>query len=119
MEAQLGLHSVADFLPLLVERCHRLVNGLQLLSRRPAGAVIHRLGIDSIQIKEASHPDHKELVQVAGEDGNEFQPFQQGDGFVSGLQQHPLVEAQPGELTVLHKGRVIHGVLLRFSEIPA
>src|SRR5699024_10956607 len=53
------------------------------------------------QIEQTSHPDHKELVQVAGKNRDEFQTLQKGDGVVPGFLQHPAVEAQPAEFTTL------------------
>ena len=47
---------------------------------------------------QPGHPDHVELVQVAGEDGEELRPLQQRDPAVLGLGQHPGVELQPGQL---------------------
>jgi hypothetical protein len=47
---------------------------------------------------QPGHPDHVELVQVPGEDGEELDPFQQWDAPVLGLGQHPGVEVQPGHL---------------------
>ena len=52
-------------------------------------------------VVQGAHPDHEELVQVAGEDGGKLEPLHQGDALVLGLLQHPLVEAQPGQLPVL------------------
>ena len=53
------------------------------------------------QVKEGPDPYHKKFVQIAGEDGGKFQPLQQGDALVPRLLQHPLVEAEPGQLPVL------------------
>ena len=49
---------------------------------------------------EAGHPDHEELVEVAGEDRQEADPLQQRQRRVLGQLEHPLVEAQPGQLAV-------------------
>ena len=49
---------------------------------------------------QAGHPDHEELVQVAGEDGQEPDPLQQRDALVLGQLQHPLVEPEPAFLAV-------------------
>ena len=49
---------------------------------------------------EAGHPDHEELVEVAGEDRREPDAFEQRLLLVLGQLEHPLVEAEPGQLTV-------------------
>ena len=49
---------------------------------------------------EAGHPDHEELVEVAGEDRQEPHPLEQRQVGVLGELEHPLVEAQPGQLAV-------------------
>ena len=52
------------------------------------------------------HADHEELVQVAGEDGEELAPLEQRDLGVAREGQHPGVEVEPGELTVDVERRV-------------
>ena len=49
---------------------------------------------------QPGHADHEELIQVAGEDGQEAGALQQRDGGVGSELQHPLVELQPGDLPV-------------------
>ena len=49
---------------------------------------------------EAGHPDHEELVEVAGEDRREPDPLEQRQLLVLGQLEHPLVEPQPGQLAV-------------------
>ncbi|GAA3505922.1 hypothetical protein GCM10019016_130360 [Streptomyces prasinosporus] len=49
---------------------------------------------------EAGHPDHEELVQVAGEDREEVRPLQQRGLGILGQFEHPLVERQPTALAV-------------------
>ena len=44
---------------------------------------------------------HEKFVQIAGKNGNEFQPFQERDQVVGGLLQHPAVEPKPAQLPVL------------------
>ena len=46
------------------------------------------------------HPDHVELVEVAGEDREEPRPLQQRDVGVLGQLEHALVERQPRDLAV-------------------
>ena len=49
---------------------------------------------------QPGHPDHEELVQVGGEDGQEIDPLQQVQVRVLGELQHPGVEGQPAQLSV-------------------
>ena len=49
---------------------------------------------------EAGHPDHEELVEVAGEDRQELGPLEQRQLGVLGQLEHPLVEGEPGQLAV-------------------
>ena len=51
-------------------------------------------------VGQARHPDHEELVEVAGEDGEELHPLQQRQLAVRGQGQHPTVEVEPGQLPV-------------------
>jgi hypothetical protein len=58
---------------------------------------------------EAGHPDHEELVEVAGEDGQEPRAFEQRELLVLGQLEHPLVEPQPGQLAVQEPVRELLG----------
>ena len=49
---------------------------------------------------QASHPDHEEFVQVAGEYGQEPDALEQRDALVLGQLQDPLVEPEPAFLPV-------------------
>ena len=49
---------------------------------------------------QAGDADHVELVEVAGEDGQELHPLQQRLAGVLGQREHPLVEGQPGQFAV-------------------
>ena len=98
---QAALQLLHHLVPLLVQGSHRLENGLELLLRGLAGAAVDVLLLHQGHVVQGAHPDHEELVQVAGEDGGELEPLHQGDALVLGLLQHPLVEAQPGQLPVL------------------
>ncbi|MPN07433.1 hypothetical protein SDC9_154703 [bioreactor metagenome] len=105
MKPELLLHLGKKLLIFPVERPHGGVDSIQLFPGVHTGAGIHR-GIPGLQqIEETSHPDHKKLVQILGEDRKEFQPFQEGDLLLHGLVQHPVVEAEPGELPVLGKAK--------------
>ncbi len=49
---------------------------------------------------EASHPDHVELVEVAGEDREKLGALQERRVGILGEGQHPGVEVQPGQFAV-------------------
>ncbi len=49
---------------------------------------------------QARDADHEELVEVAGEDGEEVGPLQQRQVGVFGQFEHPGVERQPAQFTV-------------------
>ncbi len=49
---------------------------------------------------QAGDPHHEELVEIAREDGQEVDTFEQRHRLVFGELEHPLVEAQPAELAV-------------------
>ena len=87
--------------PLLVQVACRLKDGLKLLLRRLPGAAVNMGLLHQGHVIERAHPDHEKLVQIAGEDGGELQPFHQWDVLVSGLLQNPLVKTEPGQLPVL------------------
>jgi hypothetical protein len=71
----------------------------QLVAQRRTVAAAHRqAGLEPAL--EAGDPDHVELVQVAGEDGEELGPLQQRGAGVLGQRQHPGVEVEPGQLAV-------------------
>ena len=116
---ELGLELGVDLVPLLHQKDCPAVDGLQLLGGEQAGAAVHLVVPHDSHVIEAAHPDHKEFVQVAGEDGDKFQPLGQGIGGIAGLFQHPLIEREPGELAVLHVRLGFPGhqtvTLLRFN----
>ena len=43
---------------------------------------------------------HEELVQVGGEDAEEFQPLEQRCPVVQGLREHPAIEFEPAQVAV-------------------
>src|SRR5690606_24833694 len=49
---------------------------------------------------EPGDPDHGELVEIAGRDRQEAQPFEQRITLVLRLRQNPPVERKPGKLAV-------------------
>ena len=94
--------------PLLVQVACRLKDGLKLLLRRLPGAAVNMGLLHQGHVIERAHPDHEKLVQIAGEDGGELQPFKEGDPLVPRLVHDPLVEAQPGQLPILSIAGVNH-----------
>ena len=52
------------------------------------------------QLFESGDTDFKELVQVRTDDGEEFEPFEQGLGRVLSLLKNALIKLQPTELTI-------------------
>ena len=85
-----------DLVPLFVQTRHSFEDGLKLFGGGKAALAVYMGLLGQGHIVDGTHPDHKKLVQVAGENGGEFQPFKQRNAFILGLFQHPLVEAQPG-----------------------
>ena len=77
------------------------IDVVQLLGRRPAGFVVPVVGGHAGKVKQTAHPHHKEFVQIAGENGDEFQPLQGRDSRVGCLLQHAPVKAQPAQLPIL------------------
>ena len=72
---------------------------------------------------QAGYPHHVELVQIAGEDGEELQALQQGLATVLGQGEHPGVEVEPGHLTVAEsvlgqirfcRRRRVHEIAVRY-----
>ena len=49
---------------------------------------------------ESGHPNHEELIQVAGEDRQELGAFQQREFRVLAEFENPLVEGEPGEFSI-------------------
>ena len=97
-----GTHQILIHLvPLPDQRHHRRIDPPQLLRRGKAPLVLLGAGGHQSQVRQAPHPHHEELVQIAGEDGEEAEPLHQRDGGVCGLLHHPLVKGQPAQLPVL------------------
>ena len=59
------------------------------------------------QLLQATDPFHEELIQIATDDGQEFDPLEQGRAWVPCLVQDPAVESEPGQLAV----QVVLGVV--------
>ena len=86
-------------------------NGLQLLFGGKAGFIVWGVPLDQGQVQQASHANHEKLIQIAGENGDKFEPLQQGNLLIQGLQKHTFIESEPGELPVLG----IEGVGISFG----
>ena len=86
-------------------RLHRPRDRRQMLLRRPAvqGQVGHAGCLLPLQ---TAHPLAKVLVQVAGGNGNELEPFQQRRARVDSLVEHPPVEIEPAQLPVVQLVRI-------------
>ena len=101
VRVELPLNIRIGLFPFLIKGGHRLQDLLDLLSRGHAGAAVPGLGVGMGHVKKAPHPDHEELVQVAGENSHELHPLQKGNRDVPCLLQHPLVEFQPRQFSIL------------------
>ena len=56
----------------------------------------HFCAFDAILRQQAGDPDLEEFVEIAADDAQVAQAFQQGDGGILGLRQDPTVECQLG-----------------------
>ena len=101
LPAQQGGHVVVQPVFDLDEAGNHAIDRLQLLHGCHAGLVVDLPRGHQRQIEQVPHPDHEELIQIAGKNGDEFQPLQQGHRIVPRLLQHPPVEAQPAQLPFL------------------
>ncbi|MPM31515.1 hypothetical protein SDC9_78070 [bioreactor metagenome] len=59
------------------------------------------------QLAQSGHANHEELVEIAAEDGDEFQPFQHRDFIAGGFVQHPGVEIKPAQFPAQHDFRAV------------
>ena len=113
---QLFLDGGEDLIPLGVIGPAEGVDLLELFGGGETGLAVRLIVLaQGGDVGEGTHPDHKKLVQVALEDGHEFQPLVEGIGLVLRLLQHPAVELEPGELPVLGiaqiPGKLSFGIL--------
>ncbi len=78
---------------------HALARGRELFLGGPAvGRAGDLAGLDLLA--QAGHAHLEELVEVAREDGQELDPFEQRVALVARLVQHPRVEFEPRQLAV-------------------
>ncbi len=75
-----------------------------LLRRKRVGTRINETFFNALQ--EAGDSNFKKFIQIAGRNGKEFHPLQQGIVLVIGFFQHAPVEGKPGSLTIDVKGRI-------------
>ena len=95
------LQGKKQFVPAAVERRYGLKDGGELLGGGEPALVVHMGLFDEGHVPDAPHPDHEELIQIAGEDGGKLKPLEEGDCLVPGFFHHPLIEFEPGELPLL------------------
>ena len=100
---QLSFEAVAQ--P-LAKAEHALADqGDRLRRDAPVEARMLDAGVDLVAQTCDAH--HVELVEVGGVDGAELDPLQERDPGILGELEHPIVEVQPGELTVQIERRVV------------
>ena len=81
-------------------------HGLELLFRiQPIGAHVVQPGLELLDRRR--DPDHEELVQVAADNGEELDPFEERVARVACLLQDALVEGQPAQVPVDVERRVL------------
>ncbi len=95
-----------------VELVAARIDGGKLLGGGHARLCIDDMLLDQRKVGQAAHAHHEELPQVAPENGDEVQAFEQGHGFVGSLVEDALVEGEPGKLAVLHVGRCLRSLLI-------
>ena len=106
--AQGVFHLAEVAVALFVERFHGVVDALQLLRGGQPGLVVDLVVPVEGHIVEAAHAHHEELVEIAGEDGDELQPFIERHFVGIRLFQYALVEFQPRKLPVLSVRKACH-----------
>ena len=96
---------------LVHHRVRALGDPLQLLGGRHPGHVGRGVALGE-GLLERRHPDHEELVEVAGHDAGELQPLEERVRGVAGLLEDAAVELEPGELAVQEElGLALLGLL--------
>ena len=110
--SELVVDLVVDALYYRVELVATLVYGVELLAGGHVALGVYDGLFQQVQIRQASHAHHEELLQVAREDAHELQALQKGHGLVAALVQAAFVEGEPGELAVLHVGNSCQTALL-------
>ena len=100
-----------------VQLAYARIDGVELLIGGHERLGVEKLFIHQGKVDQASDANHEEFSQVAFEDGYELEPFQQGNGRVCTLIEHPLVEFEPGKLAILHEGHALLAFLLRIGVV--
>src|SRR5882672_7011175 len=78
---------------------HAADNGAQRLRGRQS--VEAALGLAAFDLLlQSRHAHLEEFVEVGTDDGEEFEPFEQGVRGIESLVEHTLVEFQPAQLAV-------------------
>ncbi|MNF67557.1 hypothetical protein D3C84_493750 [compost metagenome] len=85
---------------------HQLADTRQCLVRLQAVGTGLLTGEGNLLL-QARHTNFEELIQVAGEDQQEFQPLQQGIGLIQCLLQYADIELQLGQLTMNVQAAVV------------
>ena len=103
-----------NLITLFIQRCYRTENLRKLL-----GGIHPRLIIDlrfrqERLIVQTPDTDHKEFIQIAGKNRNEFQFFKCRNIFFSCLFQDSFIEPKPGKLSVLRVNRILHFPITTF-----
>ena len=58
------------------------------------------------QLFEGGDADFEEFVEVGADDGEEFESFEKGLGWILGLFENALIKGKPAELTIEVRGGV-------------
>ena len=58
------------------------------------------------QLFEGGDADFEELIEIGADDGEEFESFEEGLGWILGLFENALIKGKPTELTIEGRGGV-------------
>ena len=58
------------------------------------------------QLFEGGDADFEELIEIGADDGEEFESFEEGLGWILGLFENALIKGKPTELTIEVRGGV-------------
>lgn len=96
VHAKARFHLEIELLSFLIERADRVEDAGELFFGCHTGFVVEGVRLGVHEIEQASHPDHKKLIQIACEDRDEFEPFEQRHRFVHRFRKDTIVKPQPG-----------------------